>query len=411
MLSARGQLTIDQRTNSIIVRDTPDYLAKIRDFIDKVDRPSPAVLIEARLVEMTREDARTLGVIWGGAWTPKTGSNGPIVDMRGTVGGPTSSGEAGGFRPSTAAPFPAPLGTLLGAAGATPFGLGIGWLASNFALDIEIQALEGQSRARVLSSPTLMTLENQPATVSSGRDFPVITFQVTQAGLLQPTVEFREIVTRLAVTPRVVGDGRILLTIAIKDEVQVDTVSNTSVSAPIVAKRNAFTMADVIDGGTVVIAGLRQEFFNNAGTGVPWLSKVPVLGWLFKNDLNETRRRELVVFLTAKVVANPGQAAAPPSVVPTSPGAPTVPGPSGQAPAVAPAPGPAALTPAVAPVPGPTALTPPTAATAAVPAVAPASRSLSAASTSTTASRTPSSAMPANGPANRPTPVNQSGER
>jgi type IV pilus assembly protein PilQ len=412
MLSARGQLTIDQRTNSLIVRDTPDYLAKIRDFIDKVDRAAPAVLIEARLVEMTRADARSLGIIWGGAWTPRTGSNGPIVDMRGTVGGPTASGEAGGFRPSTAAPFPAPLGTLLGAAGATPFGLGIGWLASNFALDIEIQALEGQARARVLSAPTLMTLENQPATVSSGRDFPVITFQVTQAGLLQPTVEFREIVTRLAVTPRVVGDGRIMLTIAIKDEVEIGQVSNTSVVAPIVGKRNAFTMADVVDGGTVVIAGLRQETFNNTNQGVPWLSKVPVLGWLFKSDLNETAKRELVVFLTAKVVASPGQAAAPPSVVPTSPGAPTVPGPSGQAPAVAPASGPAALTPAVAPVPGPAALTPPTAAAAAaVPAVAPASRTLSAASTATTAPRAASSAMPANAPAARPTPANQSGER
>ena len=412
MLSARGQLTIDQRTNSIIVRDTPDYLAKIRDFIDKVDRAAPAVLIEARLVEMTREDARSLGIIWGGAWTPRTGSNGPIIDMRGTAGGSVSSGEAGGIKPSTAAAFPAPLGTLLGAAGATPFGLGIGWLASNFKLDIEIQALEGQQRARVLSAPTLMTLENQPATVSSGRDFPVISFQVTQAGLLQPDVEFREIVTRLAVTPRVVGDGRILLTIAIKDEVQVDTVSNTSVVAPIIAKRNAFTMADVVDGGTVVIAGLRQEFFNNGGTGIPWLSKVPVLGWLFKNDLNETRKRELVVFLTAKVMANPGQAAAPPSVVPTSPGAPAVPGPSGQAPGVAPTPGPAALTPAAAPTPGSTSLTPAASATvAAAPAVAPASRSLSAGSPSTMAPLTASAAMPPDGPATRPTPANQSGER
>jgi type IV pilus assembly protein PilQ len=389
MLSARGQLTIDQRTNSLIVRDTPDYVAKIREFIDKVDRPAPAILIEARLVEMTRADARSLGIIWGGAWTPRTGSNGPIVGLRGAAAGNASATEAGGVKPSTAANFPAPLGTLLGAAGATPFGLGIGWLASNFALDIEIQALEGQARARVLSAPTLMTLENQPATVSSGRDFPVITFQVTQAGLLQPDVEFREIVTRLAVTPRVVGDGRILLTIAIKDEVQIETVANTSVVAPVIAKRNAFTMADVVDGGTVVIAGLRQEDFRNGNQGIPWLSKVPVLGWLFKSDLNETTRRELVVFLTAKVVTSPGQAIAPPSVMPTSPGTPAPPGPSGQAPPATPAsPGSAELTPAAA-----------------------ALANLSAAPSSTTAPMTPPAATPPRTQAVRPTPADLPGDR
>jgi hypothetical protein len=194
-----------------------------------------------------------------------------------------------------------------------------------------------------------------------------------------------------------VGDGRILLTIAIKDEVQIDTVSNTSVVAPIIAKRNAFTMADVVDGGTVVIAGLRQEFFNNVGTGVPWLSKVPVLGWLFKNDLNETSKRELVVFLTAKVVTNPGQAAAPPSVMPTSPGVPALPGPSGQAPPSTPTSGAAAPTPAAA-----------APAAAAPTAVRPGG--LSAAPTPT-ASLTASAVMPPSAPAARPTPVAQSGER
>jgi type IV pilus assembly protein PilQ len=336
MLSARGQLTIDPRTNSIIVRDIPENLAKIRDFIDRLDRPATSVLIEARLVEMARTDARSLGVIWGGAWTPRTSSNGPIIDMRGTAAGTVGAEQLGALSPSTAANFPAQLGSLM--AGATPFGIGLGWLASNFALDIQLQALEGQRRARVLSSPSLMTLDNQPATVASGRDFPIITFQVTAAGLLQPTIEFREIVTRLAVTPRVVGNGRILLTIAVKDEVQVDQINTQTVVAPIIAKRNTVTQADVVDGGTVVISGLRQETFNNDERGVPWLSKIPVLGWLFKNDLTEAAKRELVVFLTAKVVTGPGQAAAPASELPAAPGVPAPPGPSGEAPKAAPTP-------------------------------------------------------------------------
>ena len=220
MLSPRGSLTVDQRTNSLIVRDVPDNLGKIKDFVDKVDRPAPSIHIEARLVEMARQDARSLGIIWGGAWTPRTSSNGPIIDVRGAPpGGPVSGETAGAATPTTAANFPAPLGTLGGLlAGATPFGLGLGWLASNFALDIQLQALEGQKRARTLSSPSLMTVDNQPATVASGQKFPIISVTVV-GGAQQASVTYTDVTTRLQVTPRVVGDGRILMTIAVKDDV------------------------------------------------------------------------------------------------------------------------------------------------------------------------------------------------
>ncbi len=211
MLSPRGALTIDQRTNSLVVRDIPDNVVKIREFIDRRRSAGPSVLIEARLVEMTRQDARSLGVIWGGLWTPRA-TNGPILDVRGAPpGGPVSGETAGAATPTTAANFPASLGSLL--AGATPFGLGIGWLASNFALDLQLQALEGQRRARILSSPSLMTVDNQPATVASGRKFPIISLTGVQ-GAQQASITFQDVTTRLQVTPRVVGDGRILLTIA-----------------------------------------------------------------------------------------------------------------------------------------------------------------------------------------------------
>lgn len=339
MLSPRGSLTVDQRTNSLIIRDVPDNLAKIRAFIDKVDRAAPSVLIEARLVEMSRGDARTLGVIWGGAWTPRTSPNGPVIDVRGAPpGGPASGSDASATTPTTALNLPAQMGALM--AGATPFGLGLGWLASNFALDIQLQALEGQRRARILSSPSLMTVDNQPATVASGTKFPIISLTAVQ-GTQQASITFQDVTTRLQVTPRVVGDGRIVLNIAVKDEVAVERINTTFLIAPIVATRNTITVADIVDGGTVVIAGLRQEAFQNDEKGIPWLSKIPVLGWLFKNDLTETSRRELVVFLTAKVVSGPGQAGVAPPALPAAPGAPspstpTPPGPTGEAPATTP---------------------------------------------------------------------------
>ena len=348
MLSPRGQLTVDQRTNSLIVRDVPDNMIKIKSFIEKIDRAAPSVLIEARLVEMSRQDARSLGVIWGGAWTPRTSSNGPIIDLRGAPpGGPVSGETAGAATPTTALNLPAQLGTLL--AGSTPFGLGLGWLASNFALDIQLQALEGQRRARILSSPSLMTVDNQPATVASGTKFPIISLTAV-SGAQQASITFQDVTTRLQVTPRVIGDGRIVLTIAVKDEVATERINTAFLIAPIVATRNTITQADIADGGTVVIAGLRQEAFQNDERGIPWLSKIPVLGWLFKNDLTETSRRELVVFLTAKVVANPGQAGITPPSLPAAPGVPAPPGPSGEAPTTIPKTV-SALAPAPAPVP------------------------------------------------------------
>src|SRR6185436_11650709 len=114
-----------------------------------------------------------------------------------------------------------------------------------------------------------------------------------------------------------------------KDDVFLSTVTGAGLVAPVVSTRNTITQAEIIDGGTVVIAGLRQERFNNDERGIPWLSKIPVLGWLFKNDLTETSRRELVIFLTAKVVTGAGQAGLTPPAVPAAPGLPAPPGPSG----------------------------------------------------------------------------------
>src|SRR5262249_12223639 len=209
-------------------------------------RPAPSVLIEARLVEMLRQDARSLGVIWGGAWTPRTSSTGPVVSLFGAPpSGQVSGNDRSAAGPTTALNLPAVMGNLM--AGSTPFGIGLGWLASNFALDIQLQMLEGQQRARILDAPSLLTVDNQPANVASGQKFPIISLTGVQ-GAQQASVVFQDVTTRLQVIPRVVGDGRILLTVGVKDDVVASTIQALGLTAPIVNTRSTVTQAEVADG-------------------------------------------------------------------------------------------------------------------------------------------------------------------
>ncbi|MGH7268208.1 MAG: secretin N-terminal domain-containing protein, partial [Candidatus Rokuibacteriota bacterium] len=329
LLSTRGNVTIDVRTNTLIIRDVPENVSKIREFVTRLDQPTPAVQIEARIVNITKNDARRLGVIWGGAFTPRTGNNSPVVDVRGGAGPNTAS--TGSPAPSTASSFPA-------AAFGTPFtsgnlfGLTLGWLASNFALDLSLQALEGEGKARILSSPSLMTLDNEPATIASGQKRPIISVTAV-AGVAQASITYADITTRLQVVPKVAGDdGRLNLTIAVKKDTFLGEVNAAGLAAPIIGTKQTITQVRIPDGGTIVISGLREEDAVTRTEGLPWVKNIPVLGWLFKNDLTDAFRDELVVFLTAKVVDNPGQASVSPDEIPAVPGAPAPPGKTGQAP-------------------------------------------------------------------------------
>jgi type IV pilus assembly protein PilQ len=336
LLSGRGQLTIDQRTNSLIVRDIGPYVDKIREFVTRLDKPISAVQIEARIVEITKDDARRLGVVWGGRFTPRSDGNSPIVGVGGGAAGPGPSVARGGdstpaVPPSTAANFPSPPVFSPFSAG-NLFGLSLGWLASNLALDLTLQAMEGENRVRIISSPSLMTLENEPATFASGRKEPIISILVV-GGAQQPSITFADITTRIQVVPRVAAeDGQMVLTIAVKRDTLIDRVNAAGLSAPIIGTRQTITQVRLPDGGTIVLSGLREDSTTNRNEGLPWVKNIPVLGWLFKNDLTDANRAETMVFLTAKIVSNPGEAAVTPAELPATPGAPVPPGRTGQAP-------------------------------------------------------------------------------
>jgi len=334
LLSTRGELTVDQRTNSVIVRDVEGNVQRIKEFIGRLDRAIPAVQIEARIVEITKDDARRLGVVWGGVFTPRAGPNSPIATVGGGAGPrAVRGGDAPpAIPPSTAANFPpVPVGSPF--TQGNLFGLAFGWLASNLALDISLSALEGENRVRILSTPSLMTLENEPATIASGQKIPIISVIVV-AGAPQASVTYSDVTTRLQVVPRVAAeDGRLVLTIAVKRDTLLNTITSAGLTAPVIGTRQTITQVRIPDGGTVVLSGLREDSATGRTEGLPWVKNIPVLGWLFKNELTDASRTELMVFLTAKVVENPGEAAVSPQDLPAAPGAPAPPGRTGQAPA------------------------------------------------------------------------------
>ena len=197
---------------------------------------------------------------------------------------------------------------------------------------VALQALEGDNRARVLSTPSLMTLENEPATIASGQKIPIISL-ITVGGAPQASVAYSDVTTRLQVVPRVAAeDGRLSLTIAVKRDTLLNTINAAGLTAPVIGTRQSITQVRIPDGGTIVISGLREESGAKRQEGLPWVKNIPVLGWLFKNEATDAGRFELMIFLTAKVVENPGETAMAAPDMPGAPGGPPVPGRTGQAP-------------------------------------------------------------------------------
>jgi len=332
LLTRRGGVIIDERTNSLIVRDVPDNLDRIKRFIDTVDKPVRTIQIDARIVEINRDEAVALGIQWGGVLTPQTGRNAPVVTTRGNTGpGGTSVVDV--------------LPTLpVGAA----TGLAVGVIASNFALDAALRALEDRGKANIVSRPSVVTLENQPATVSSGEQVPTITSTRGQGGE-QVSISFKDVTTRIQVIPRTIPGNKIALTIGIKKEDLVEIIREPGIVAPRTSTRSGITSLVIDNGQTAVIGGLQVENRNERERGVPFLSRIPVLGWIFKNHTDDSSVKELMIFVTARILETPPKAA----MAPASGGTAPVQQPVGAAPSDGDAPGGSPAPPAAVPAPTP----------------------------------------------------------
>lgn len=304
LLSSRGKITVDERTNVLIVRDVADNLSLIEQLVMNLDTQTPQVLIEARIVEATSTYNRELGIQWGGHAISSTATGNPtgLVFPNSVVlagGGQDDQTPESGMNPfgeeanpNFAVNLPAKTGT--GAGGA--LGISLGSVANNANLSLRISALENDGILRIISAPKILTLDNKKAKIEQGTMIPYS--QISAQGV---QTAFQEAKLSLEVTPHVTADGSVLMQVKItRDE---PDFNNTGARGdPTILKRQAETELLIEDARTAVIGGIYTRNYGKSYAQVPWLAKIPVLGWLFKKRTETDRRTELLIFLTPRIV-------------------------------------------------------------------------------------------------------------
>jgi type IV pilus assembly protein PilQ len=282
ILSERGSVSTDSRTNTLIIKDIPTSVVEARELVTTLDTKTPQVIIEARIVEASTNFSRDLGIKWGG-----TLADTRIGGERGTVG---VSGSVTGASPAdTIANFPVESAT-----SAITFSLAnLGDITN---LDVELSALETAGEGEIISAPRIATLDNKEASIEQGLRIPYL--KLTAEGTA--TTEFIEANIKLTVTPHVTNDGHIKMNIKASKDTPDDSITVQGV--PAIDKKEAITEVLVKDGDIVVIAGIYSIEKSDNVQRVPLLGKIPILGYFFKNTTKTDDRRDLLIFISPKIV-------------------------------------------------------------------------------------------------------------
>jgi len=308
-LSARGQINVDERTNTIIIRDLPSYVEKSKALMAELDTATPQVEIEARIVVTTRNFTRELGIQWGfGAEaTPRFGNQTNLAFPNSIVlnGGAVPSDL--GIPADNLGPGGLSSAAGIGNAGrgytvnlpASSFNSGIGISMGNilgsFNLDVALTALERQGRGRLLSTPKVTTQNNQSAEIKQGVQIPIQTLANNTV-----SVQFKDAVLTLRVTPQITDAGTVILNLEVENN-SADFANRVN-GIPPINTQSAKTIVLVKDGQTAVVGGIYQSTETSTQNQTPFFSKIPVLGYLFKSKAVDTRNNELLLFITPRIV-------------------------------------------------------------------------------------------------------------
>ncbi len=275
ILSKRGNISVEERISSLIIKDVKSNIPKIEQLIKTLDKPTPQVMIEARIVEVNSSATKEFGIRWGTTITSTNklatfqGLTPYVVDFPSAAGPGSGSGFTFGFINPT----------------------------QTLGIDLEISALETSGKLKIISNPRIITVDNQEAVISQGKSIPVR--KLTSEGTV--STEFKDIKLELKVKPHITPDGSIILNVHAKKE-ELDPTIPSVEGVPGTDKKETKTNVIIKDGETFVIGGIYKSVNNDSESGVPTLKNIPVLGWLFKNKKKEAQTNELLIFITPRII-------------------------------------------------------------------------------------------------------------
>ncbi len=289
LLSAAGSVSVDVRTNSLLLRDKPQHLNELHALIQQLDIPTQQVEIEARIVNMNEDCAKDFGVRWGVTRIP---------DLSGTLAATSQLENAttsGAVALKDRLNLDLAALPLVGSPASTAFALRE--LGSHVSLDIELSALEREGRAHVIASPRLITTNQQQAIIESGEDIPYQESTLSGA----TAVSFKKAVLSLKVTPQITPNGKLLMDLVINH----DTDSGRRVQGvPIIVTKLIQTKVLVNHGQTIVLGGILKQNSAKSTEKVPFIGSVPVVKYFFGRNETQIRHEELLIFITPRIMTN-----------------------------------------------------------------------------------------------------------
>ena len=292
LLSTRGTVDVDARTNTLIIKDIPSVIDEATALVKAIDTQTPQVLIEAKIVEASLDFSREFGIVWGLGAQPLTDawdSSSPDRQDLGSSAFRLHNSEYGGNNAQFMNPLTANPTALFNIAGFL--------LDDKLNLEVQLQAAEVNGDGKVISSPRVVTLNNNKASIEQGVSIPFQTFENGDAQL-----EFVDAVLKLDVTPHITSDKSIIMQIKVSRNAPDDSVF-TLTGSPAIAKNQVDTETLVKDGQTLVLGGIYVVDKSQRQSRVPYLHAIPLIGSLFRNDEISDQRKELLIFVTPRIVA------------------------------------------------------------------------------------------------------------
>lgn len=285
ILTPRGSLSVDKRTSSMVIKDVVSVFPQVEQLLKTLDKPTPQVMIEARIVEVNTSDVRDLGIQWG--------LNFNAANTLATVGGLSGLGKGAFTGGNYLVDFPGGAATGSGSG----FTFGVMNPDKTMGLDLQLSAIQTTGKGKIISNPKIMTVDNAKAFISQGDSIPIR--KLTDQGTI--STDFKDYTLSLTVTPHITPDNSISMVIEAKKE-EPDWTRVSSEGTPASKKREANTNVIIKDGETIVIGGVFKTSSQDTDTGTPGLMDIPFLKWLFKKNKVNEDTSEMLIFITPRII-------------------------------------------------------------------------------------------------------------